>query len=233
MHIMKRQMKNRLHVSVVVVVSTLLTLLLFTPLSKADFKSITRFSHFHSATRVSPILVKKVVVDSDDIFSEMSVINNNELGGMRGGFRIGGLNVNIGVMVRTYIDGRLALQSQLTLENNGSFENLITTSPQSSRISGATVISNNGNGPTLQEVTSTGVNLEGLEGSEGIVINNSNGFTAVLQQIGKDRFLSTIINQSSGRKIQHEVNIDVTLGNFKQIQRASNSSRLTHQFTHR
>jgi hypothetical protein len=197
------------------------TLVLSTPLTiKADFTSAHRFSSNS---------IKESVVHSDDVFSEITVISNNELGGIRGGFRVGGLDINIGAIVRTFIDGRLALQSQLTVANNGSFKNTIT-SPASSGIPGATVISKNG--PSLQAVTPKGVNLEGLEGSEGIVINDGRGFTAVLQNVGRSRILNTIVNQSSGRKIQHKVDVDVTIKNFSQLQRATRRAVLTNHFFH-
>lgn len=207
-----------------VVMVAALVLLLSTPLTiKADFTSAHRFSSNH---------IKERVVQSDDVFSEIAVISDNELGGIRGGFRVGGLDINIGAIVRTFIDGRLALQSQLTVANNGSFKNTIT-SPASLGIPGAIVISKNGAGPSLQAVTPKGVNLNGLEGSEGIVINDSRGFTAVLQNISKDRILNTIVNQSSGRKIQHKVDVDVTIKNFSQLQRATRRAMLTHHFSHR
>jgi hypothetical protein len=207
-----------------VVMAVAVVLLFSTPFSiKADFT----YAH-----RLSSNGIKEGVVRSDDVFSEIPVISNNELGGMRGGFSVGGLDINIGAIVRTFIDGRLALQSQLTVANNGSIKNSIT-SPTSTGIPGAIVISKTGSGSSLQAVTPKGVNLHGLEGSEGIVINDNRGFTAVLQNIGKDRILSTIVNQSSGRKIQHKVDIAITINNSQQLQRAARSARLTHHFIHR
>lgn len=202
----------------------MLAMLLSTPLPiKADINFAERFS---------PNPVKKGSVDSNNMFTEIPVISNIELGSMRGGFRIGDLDINIGAIVQTFIDGRLALHSQLSVTDNGSFENTIT-SPASSEIPGATVISTGGNGLTLQEVTPNGVVVDGLEGSEGIIVNDSRGFTAALQSIRKDRFLTTIVNRASGRRIRHEVDVDVTIRNFSQLQRNARSARLTQWITHR
>lgn len=217
--------KNKMDrpVSIALIVITL-AVLVSTPMPiNADFNSV-------DITSPNPVI--KDVTDSNGIFSKITVISNNDLGGMRAGFRIGGLDINIGAIVRTFIDGRLALQSQLTVANDGSFKNSITA-PSSSGIPGATVISGGDNGPTLQEVTPNGVVLDGLVGSEGIVVNDRRGFTAALQSIRKDRFLTTIVNRASGRRIQHEVDVDVTIRNFTELQRNARSARLTQRFTHR
>lgn len=220
-HITKGQ-QNRPAFSLALVIG-LLALMVFIPSpAKADLNLVNRFTITQDINSV----------DADRVFSDIPVISSNELGDMRGGFRVGGLDINIGAIVRTFIDGRLALHSQLTVADDGNIQNSVV-SPVSSEITGATIISNDSNGSTLQEATPAGVNLEGMEGSEGVIVNDNRGFTAALQNIRKDRFLTTIVNRASGRSIRHKVNVDVTIKNFTQLQRHARSARLAQRITHR
>ena len=222
MHITKghinRIFENLFPLAVIVV---MLAILLSTQQPvKADFTSTKRFL---------PSPVKEGIIVSDNVFAGITVFSNHELGDMRGGFRIGGLDINIGAIVKTFIDGHLALESQLTLAGNGISTNTIT----SNGIPGSTIISSDGSGPTLQDVTPAGVNLDGLEGSQGIVVNDARGFTAALQIIQNDRVLSTVFNRASGRRIRHDVHVDITIRNFQQLQRTARNGRLIQRISQR
>lgn len=188
--------------------------------SKADFTS---------TDRLSPAPNKENFVDSSKVFAELTVINIDELSNMRGGFNIGGTDINIAAFIRTLIDGRVALESQLTVAGTG----IVTSSTTATGLPGTSVISRNDSGSSLQNVTAKGSKLDVFQGGEGIVINDNRGLTSVINNVQKNRFLSTIINRASGRKIQHKVEIDVTIKNLRQLQITSRLARLTNRLSRR
>ncbi len=165
--------------------------------------------------------------ETDEIFSELSVIKHNELNNMRGGLNIGGTQINIAALLSTLIDGQVVLETQLNVSDTGNISNITTAT----ELPGATVISNNDSNFSLQDITAKGISLDGLQGGEGIVLNDNQGYTAVINNIQKNRFLSAVINRASNRNIQHRVEIDVSLKNFRQLQITSNISNLASRLS--
>lgn len=180
-------------------------------------------------TRLSTSVLDNDARDSNDVFADLPVITDGELGAMRGGFRIAGLDISIGANMRTLVDGQVALESLITLSGTGPAVHSVTSRTAASGRPGLTVIAGNGSGPTLLDVTPATARLPGLEGSQGVVLNDARGFTAALQLIRNDQIVSILLNQATGRTIRHEVSVDVTVRNFRQFQQAIRSATLRQE----
>lgn len=170
-----------------------------------------------------------------DTFSGIEVIAMDELEGMRGGLSIAGMEVDIGAIVRTIIDGQLALESQISLTSANEIAAAIDA-PGSGINAAASTTSGGSNGvkagtdanspvPTANNVTlqptSNGAANPAANNSASFVINDSKGLTQVIHDLTRNRVVSAIVNQANGRDIRQEVDINITVSNFREIQRAA------------
>lgn len=151
---------------------------------------------------------------ADDQFSSLEVIGLEELGGMRGGLRVGGLNIDVGAVVRTIVDGKLALESHISFATANEIAAAIG-------VTGGTA----GNAATP---ISDYVTIQSSNGAENpisnpasVVINDSKGFTQVMHDVTQDRVVSAIVNQADGRAIRQEIDVNITVSNFRELQRAT------------
>jgi hypothetical protein len=86
-------------------------------------------------------------------------------------------------------------------------------------------------GPAVAAPSPSSVDLGVLAQANGVVVNDSKGFTAVLHDITQERFVSAIVNTALGRQIDHEVNLNVTIHNFKQFQQAARKTLTNLRFS--
>ncbi len=167
-------------------------------------------------------------IDAYASFSALAVINETELGAMRGGFTLGGLDVEFGANMRTFIDGTLALESVVALTESGPVVQQVTPTGGAAvpNTAGMSLIFADGSSATLKDATPSNVDLTALAGAHGIVLNDRKGFTTVLHRVNKDQILSVLINTASGRAIRNDLELTVTLTNFTQSQQAARSALL-------
>lgn len=184
-----------------------------------------------------------------DRFHNMTVIGERELDDLRGGFSIGGLEIDFGVAVRTLVDGALAFETRasftgtdlvsdpqhLTSGQRAANVNVISTesqfgapdaSPRSTPIR-----SGNVSGQSINEIVPQRMDLSGLTSASGVVINDDKGFTAILHDITRSRILSAVITASDGRDIRHEMNIKVIVSNFNEFHQNALSASLKNRFS--
>lgn len=171
-----------------------------------------------------------------DTFSGIEVIAMDELEGMRGGLSIAGMEVDIGAVVRTIVDGQLALESQISLTAANEIAAAIgapgsginaaapTTSGGSNGVTAGGANANSpaptANNVTLQP-TSNGTANPATNNSANFVINDAKGLTQVIHDVTRNSVVSAIVNQANGRDIRQEVDINITVSNFREIQRAA------------
>lgn len=212
----------------------------------------------HLGARFLPTLGLRQRIDH---FRTLAVVDSGALDGMRGGFTIGGLDMQFGANVRTVIDGTSVLESIISLTQTGPVVERFTHSlgvvseatqslaqansvaPSVPSHQGATDGSSSNNaaplsrvagersGTTVTALTPHTVDLGALAQANGAIVNDSKGFTAVLHDINRDRFVSAIVNTALGRHIDHEVNLNVTIHNFKQFQQAMRKTLTTLRFS--
>lgn len=177
-----------------------------------------------------------------DHFSSVEVIGTDELGEMRGGLSIAGLDIDVGAVVRTIIDGTLALESHISLATaneiaaaiNADTGSAVNAALPSGSGGGtetvATANAGNSNGAarpadnvTIQS-SSSAVNLAN---PASVVINDAKGLTQVIHDVTRDRVVAAIVNQADRREIRQQVDIDITVSNFREFQRAAAQQRVS------
>jgi len=176
-----------------------------------------------------------------DVFGELPAVSAEELQAMRGGFDFGGLEFEFGAQLRTFVDGRLALESLISYTAAGvstehlpvDLTNLPVTSPRGADSSdrgapapasapvtgtGGTVQAlGGGRGPTPAQLDLPGIDLSGLKDATGILIDDRTGAIVALHEATRERITSVVLNQANGRELRQELNVNVTVRNFEQM----------------
>lgn len=149
--------------------------------------------------------------DDDNPFEELAAVSSDDLQDMRGGLQVGGLNLDIGANLRTYVDGRPALESVIRYTDVGT---QIEHRPGSAGGASIPLVLNSAGNVTLGL---RGVNPARFNGTGGVQINDARGNIVAMHDASSGRITSVIINQSNGRDIRQELAIDVTVHNFAQF----------------
>lgn len=181
------------------------------------------------AAEQAPVAANKQAVDH---FSRVEVIGANELGKMRGGLRVGGFDIDVGAVVRTIIDGNLALESHISLHNANQIAASIRADPGSVA-----------NAPPRSEPVSAGevttpantavgngaapASIQAPNVVSSVVINDAKGLTQVIHDVTRNRIVTAIVNEANLRDIRHRIDIDVTVSNFRAFQRAAANQRVS------
>lgn len=87
-------------------------------------------------------------------------------------------------------------------------------------------------GPTVSKLGSGSAQLDlsGLgDNIRGVVLNDTKGLTAAIQNITQNQITSTVINQANDRRIQVQLNLQVDIKNFSQYSEALRSSLLNQR----
>jgi hypothetical protein len=146
------------------------------------------------------------------------VVSHAELRAMRGGLEIAGMDLQFGATVNTVVNGTLAAQTVLTLNNDGTMDQ------QTSFVNGAVV--SPVSGAQLAALTNGKIDPTALKGAQGFTVNNVAGLTAALSGITLQHADNVVINTTPGVDIQQLVNMTLTIQNFGQIHDALRASAL-------
>jgi hypothetical protein len=137
----------------------------------------------------------------------IEVMDETELEEHRGGFEIGGLQINFGAAVTTLVNGVPALTTQLTWTDTGAF-----------------VAQTVGNvGEDLADMSPdqlAALGLEGLENAGGVVIADEAGVTALVHNVTEGALQNIIINSATGRDLTQDVDVTLELPGFDLIQQS-------------
>lgn len=160
---------------------------------------------------------------STDAFQTLAVIDNDELDELRGGFEIAGLQMDIGAIVHTYIDGVKVLESMITLTGSGASTVLagghVSGDPAQASLPGLQIVDTGAGGlAALGDQIPAQVDLGALNGASGVILNDSKGFTAALHLIDRSQILSALVNTASGRVLHQQVDVTIDIANFRQFQ---------------
>jgi hypothetical protein len=158
---------------------------------------------------------------STDAFLTLAVIGNEELDELRGGFEIAGLQMDIGATIHTYIDGIKVLESMIMLTSSGGSTALagghVSGDPAQTSLPGLQIVDAGGLAALGDQIPDQ-VDLGGLNGASGVILNDSKGFTAALHLIDRSQIVSALVNTASGRSLRQQVDVTVDIANFKQFQ---------------
>jgi hypothetical protein len=146
------------------------------------------------------------------------VVSHADLRAMRGGLEIAGMDIQFGATINTMVNGTLAAQTVLTLNDDG------TMGRQTSFLNGAvlTPIS----GTQLATLTNGKVDPTSLKGAQGFTVNDVPGLTAALSNITLQHADNVVLNTTPGVDIRQLVNMQLTIQNFGQINSALHASML-------
>lgn len=130
-------------------------------------------------------------------------LSTAELASVRGGFTVEGITFGFGADVRTYVDGKLALQTNLTWTDKGS----VTTQTAG------------GVGMPIGKAGDTaGLNLTGLKAASGVVLTDASGATAIAQRITAGEIQNLVVNTASNRDIRQDIQLNLTIPDLAKMQ---------------
>jgi len=136
---------------------------------------------------------------------DIEVMADDELAANRGGLAINGIEINFGAVVTTFVNGVPALTTTLTVTDVGAIVDQAVGDI----------------GQSIDEMTSEqldALGLGGLEGSDGVIIDDADGVTALVHNVTDGALQNIIINSATGRDLSQEVDVTVELPGFELMQ---------------
>lgn len=161
-----------------------------------------------------------------DIYYRGEVIDEAVLEELRGGFRIGGMELAFGAELTTLIDNQIQLVSLVNITATG----VDLVSRTLSDPTGQATLVGPGTGVRITDLTPNGVDLTGLAGFSGVTLEDSRGFTAALHQVTNQAILSGVVTNASGAAIDQRVEIQVHVGNIGRLQMARQRQAIVDTF---
>lgn len=127
---------------------------------------------------------------------------DEELARLRGGYLVaGGLTLDFGAMTRTLVDGRLALQTQVTWTPSGA--QVVQTADGQGAADPSAALAAAGVKP----------------GDLGVAAYvTADGRSAVIQRVTAEGLANVVLNTASGRAISQNTDVTLTLPGFQAVQ---------------
>ncbi len=153
------------------------------------------------------IAVAQATVDSK--VAGPAPLSDDQLDEERGGFRTpNGIEFGFGAVVDTYVDGKLALRSQLTWTPSGPVQ------------------TNSGglNADLSAAAAAAGIKLN--SGASGTIIPGSNGATVVLNNLNPGQVANTVLNTADNRDIRQSTTINLSISDLQQYQSAAGAAQM-------
>lgn len=136
-------------------------------------------------------------------------LSNADLAELRGGFlTAAGISFDFGMVVRTYIDNRLALQTTLQWTPAGAVTDHVTGG-----VVGAVDLAD-----AMDALLADGINLGGLTDPRGVVLTDGDGTTALIHNIGSGHIQNLILNTADGRDLRQETELNLVLPDLAAMQ---------------
>lgn len=88
-------------------------------------------------------------------------------------------------------------------------------------------------GASVADLAPAGLELSGIADYRGVVVNDVKGFTAALHDISHRAVVSALVSTASDRKISQRLNLDIRLGDVKQIRAAAAAAALSRSLRQR
>jgi len=144
--------------------------------------------------------------ESADWGDDIEIMADDEMNALRGGFEIGGININFGATVTTILNGVPVLTTNITVTDAG-------------RIVDQTIADVGQSIGDLTEEGRAALGLDGLgEDAAGIIIDDENGVTALVHNVTEGALQNIIVNTATGRDIAQDIDITLDLPGFEMIQ---------------
>jgi hypothetical protein len=176
------------------------------------------------------------------------LMTDGELSEERGGFfsKEWAQGINFGAVLTTYINGKVAMATQLTMGSTGvqksvssgtaatggassalageqsvtaANEPKLTATNTANTITGRQEPAPTSSGSLAEQAAAAGINLnQELSGWDGVVVPGEGGGTAVLQSTEASRIAQVVLNTANGVNIQQNTNITLDIPGFAQLQ---------------
>lgn len=150
--------------------------------------------------------------------ADAEIMSNEDMGDLRGGFAVDGMEIGFGALVTSYVNGAPVLSTQLTWTDVGAVVQ--------ETLSGA--------GQSLRDLTPEARDALGvgeLGDANGVVLNDQAGITALIHNITDGALQNIIINSASDRDLRQEIDVTLTLPGFDAIQDALTLERFGMHLT--
>ncbi|WP_340120184.1 hypothetical protein [Pelagibius sp. 7325] len=138
---------------------------------------------------------------------------------MRGGLRVGGLDMEFAANVRTLVNGTLVLESTTNLTPGGTTTQstmpTVGLDPQT-----LSFVSGQGGAPS----GALPATLAGLGGQTGVVVEDPSGLTTALHSVTREQILGVVFTSASNQQIRQEINVEVTVANFGRFQESARNA---------
>lgn len=137
----------------------------------------------------------------------VEVMDDAELGDLRGGFAVGGYDINFGAVVTTYVNGAPALSTNVTWTDVGAMVS-------------QTIGAAGQNIADLTQQQRDALGIGDLDNAGGVVITDASGVTALVHNVADGALQNILINSATGRDITQDVDVTLSLPGFELIQNA-------------
>lgn len=141
------------------------------------------------------------VTEADRVTPQVATVSDVELAEQRGGFRVGALEIQLGADIRSYVGGRLAVQTTLRWTDTASSVQHVFPVEASSAVA---------SGLAVGLVTGSGLTLN--IGDEKVIYVNG-GQTAFIQRTS-GTIQNIVINTASNVDLRQEVDAQLDIRGF-------------------
>lgn len=143
-------------------------------------------------------------------------MSDAELDDARGGYLVAnGVTFGFGLVMRSYVDDQLALQTRLTWTETG---------PVTERTSAAGSVALS---DAIDGLLASGIDLRGLTGADGVVVAGDGGTTTLVHNIAPGQLQNLILNSASNRSLRQEIEVSLTLPDLAAMQRGFSLQQFT------
>jgi hypothetical protein len=151
-------------------------------------------------------------------------LSDEELSGLRGGFiTTNGFTFGFGVVIRSYIDDQLALQTRLTWTPTGPL-----TEQVRGDVPGLTDLAS-----AMTAMLNSGIDLRGLSStSGGVALVSGEGATALIHNVTTGQLQNLIVNNASDRNLRQDMELNLYLPDLAAMQTASSARQQVSQLTY-
>jgi len=151
-------------------------------------------------------------------------LSDEELSGLRGGFlTTNGFTFGFGVVIRSYVDDRLALETRMTWTPTGP-----VTQQTRGDVPGMTDLAS-----ALTSLLNSGIDLRNLGGtSGGVALVGGDGATALIHNVTSGQLQNLIVNSASNRDLRQDMELNLYLPDLATMQAASSAHARAAQLTY-
>lgn len=151
-------------------------------------------------------------------------LSDDELSGLRGGFiTTNGFTFGFGVVIRSYIDDKLALSTRLTWTPTGP-----VTQQTRGDVPGVTDLAS-----AMTSLLNSGIDLSGLKGTGGgVALVDGNGATALIHNVTTGQLQNLIVNNANNRNLRQDMELNLYLPDLAAMQSATSAQQRAMQMTY-